>query len=263
MDMDSEDTDIKAYWNERAAADQANATTNDVFLRELERATLIAELRRLGCGADAKILDAGCGDGETVFALAEAFGCAATGMDYSSAMIDLARKRLAANPNPRVDFAIGDLREGDKIFAPESFDFISTDRSLINLPSAEEQFAAIAALARLLRPGGYYLAIENFVEGNDALNALREIYGLPPIEIRWHNRFFREAEFAACASRHFRTVERKDFSSSYYFATRVIYSALCAAEGMAPDYRHPIHAQSVKLPPFGQYSPIKLFVLGK
>jgi ubiquinone/menaquinone biosynthesis C-methylase UbiE len=255
--------DIKGYWNERASADTAAPTTNDVFLRKLERATLIAHLRRLGCNRDSRVLDAGCGDGGTLFALAEALGCTLTGSDYSTAMIDLALQKLAGRPNPRLNFSLADVREIGTVFAPESFDFVSTDRCLINLESNDEQFAAIEALADLLRPAGYYLAIENFIEGNDRLNQLRSLYGLPPIKIRWHNRFFHEAAFVAHAKRHFRTVEKFDFSSSYYFATRVIYSTHCAAEGKSPDYRHPIHEQSTKLPTFGDFSPIKLFVLGK
>jgi ubiquinone/menaquinone biosynthesis C-methylase UbiE len=159
--------DIKGYWNERASADTAAPTTNDVFLRKLERATLIAHLRRLGCNRDSRVLDAGCGDGGTLFALAEALGCTLTGSDYSTAMIDLALQKLAGRPNPRLNFSLADVREIGTVFAPESFDFVSTDRCLINLESNDEQFAAIEALADLLRPAGYYLAIENFIEGND------------------------------------------------------------------------------------------------
>jgi ubiquinone/menaquinone biosynthesis C-methylase UbiE len=257
------DIDIKNYWNDRATADKANATTNDIFMRELERDTLITRLRRLGCYAGSRVLDVGCGDGGTIFALDEAIGCALSGTDYSISMIDLARQKLATRPNRRIDFTVADVREIGTAFASQSFDFVSTDRCLINLPTRVDQFAAIGALAGLLRPGGVYLAIENFVDGNDRLNELRGLYGLPPIEIRWHNRFFREAEFAACARQHFRTLETVDFSSSYYFATRVIYSALCAVDGTSPDYRHLIHERSTKLPPFGDFSPIKLFVLGK
>jgi hypothetical protein len=58
-------------------------------------------------------------------------------------------------------------------------------------------------------------------------------------------------------------VEQHDFSSAYYLATRVIYSKFCALEGTPPDYRHPIHELSTKLPAVGDFSPIKLFILGK
>jgi ubiquinone/menaquinone biosynthesis C-methylase UbiE len=255
--------EIKQYWTERAMADSANATTNDLYLRVLERETLISHLRRLGCAAGSRVLDAGCGDGETLFALDAAFGCHLVGRDFASSMIDLANARLATNPNSRMNFAIGDVREVAQTFDEGSFDFVTTDRCLVNLGSEAEQYAAIEGVARALKPGGYYLAIENFIEGNDRMNAMRAIYGLPPIAIRWHNKFFREEEFVARTKRMFKTLEKFDFSSSYYFATRIIYSRLCAIEGKSPDYRHPIHAQSTKLPPFGDFSPIKLFVLGK
>jgi len=255
--------EIKQYWTERAATDSANATTNDLYLRVLERETLISHLRRVGCAARSRVLDAGCGDGETLFALDAGFGCELVGRDFASAMIDLANTRLAAQPNSRLSFAVGDVREVAQIFGDSSFDFITTDRCLINLESEAEQYAAIEGIARALKPGGYYLAIENFVEGNDRLNEMRALYGLPPIAIRWHNKFFRERDFVERVKRSFATVEKFDFSSSYYLATRVVYSRLCAVEGKTPDYRHPIHAESTKLPAFGDFSPIKLFVLGK
>ena len=56
--------DVKQYWTERAATDSANATTNDVYMRVLERATLVEQLRALGCNAQSRTLDAGCGDGD-------------------------------------------------------------------------------------------------------------------------------------------------------------------------------------------------------
>ncbi|MGA2494181.1 MAG: class I SAM-dependent methyltransferase [Roseiarcus sp.] len=255
--------DIKHYWTERAASDSANATTNDVHLRDLERATLVGRLRALGCSAQSRILDAGCGDGQTVFALAAEFGCRLVGRDYASSMIELAKTRLASDPNPLVDFAIGDVRRVADEFGAEAFDFVTTDRCLINLESEAEQYAAIEGIAKALKPGGRYLAIENFVEGNDRLNELRALFDLPPIAVRWHNRFFREGEFIERMRGCFRSVEKFEFSSAYYLATRVIYSRLCAIEGVAPDYRHPIHADSVKLPVVGDFSPIKLFVLAK
>ncbi len=255
--------EIKQYWTERATTDSANATTNDIYLRVLERETLTSHLRRLHCTAGSRVLDAGCGDGETLFALDAALGCQLVGRDFASSMIDLANARLATNPNSRMNFAVGDVREVAQNFAEASFDFIMTDRCLINLDSDAEQYAAIEGIVRALKPGGYYLAIENFIEGNDRMNEMRAIYGLPAIAIRWHNKFFCEADFVERMKRLFSTVEKFDFSSSYYFATRVIYSRLCAVEGKSPDYRHPIHAQSTKLPAFGDFSPIKLFVLGK
>ncbi|HWG06325.1 MAG TPA: class I SAM-dependent methyltransferase [Beijerinckiaceae bacterium] len=255
--------DVQKYWTERAATDSANATTNDVYLRVLERVVIQEHLRRLGCNETSRVLDAGCGDGETLFALDDSFGCRLVGRDYAASMIDLARTKQASRPNSRIDFAIGDVRRIAQDFGDEGFDFILTDRCLINLTGEAEQYDAIAGIAQTLRPGGHYLAIENFVDGNNKLNELRASFGLPPIEIRWHNKFFNEADFVSRVSPLFRAVEKFDFSSSYYLATRVIYSKFCAIEGNAPDYRHPIHELSASLPSAGDFSPIKLFVLSR
>ena len=207
--------------------------------------------------------DAGCGDGLTIATLAQEFGCDLVGRDFAPSMINLARVRLAAQPSLRADLAVGDVCRVVEEFGAESFDFITTDRCLVNMASESQQYAALAAISAALKPGGFYLGIENFIEGNERLNAMRALFGLPPIAIRWHNNFFRESEFVERARHSFRSVEKHEFSSAYYFATRVVYSKVCAVEGVEPDYRHAVHAESGKLPTFGDFSPTKLFVLGK
>jgi hypothetical protein len=59
----------------------------------------------------------------------------------------------------------------------------------------------------------------------------------------------------------FEAAEFKEFSSAYYLATRVIYSAMCQIRGETPDYRHEIHRLAVNLPWFGSFSPIRLSIM--
>lgn len=256
--------EIQKYWDQRASADTANATTNDIYLRVLERKTLIEELQRLGCGSESSVLDLGCGDGRTIEALSDRFDCKGTGLDFSQEMIQLAEERLSKlDHKKQLSFVAGDIRAVNQQFGGQQFDFVLTDRSLINIEDTAEQLKAIRDIAEIVRAGGYYLAIENFVEGNERLNELRGIFELPPIPVRWHNKFFEENSFIEEAQKHFSEVRKIDFSSAYYLATRVIYSKLCQIEGMEPDYRHPIHEFSVSLPQLGDFSPIKLFVMKK
>ena len=70
--------------------------------------------------------------------------------------------------------------------------------------------------------------------------------------------FFDEEVFQAETGKLFDSVAIESFSSSYYLATRVIYSAGCHLIGVEPDYFHPIHQTAGKLPAFGDFSPIKL-----
>lgn len=257
---------IKEYWEQRARenADSPQATTDDVYLRKLEISTLVDTIKKLSLPENSSVLDVGCGDGYTTLHVAqELSGLSFLGVDYSENMIKSARQRLAAEAGmtERVSFKVGDATRLEEACGSDTFDIVTTDRCLINLPSLEAQQQAIAQIAERTKPGGFYIAIENFIEGQNSMNAMRHAVGLPDIPIRWHNLFFSEADFVGAADPFFTEINFKDFSSSYYFATRVIYSAMCQMRGEKPDYQHEIHQLAVKLPWTGQFSPIRMVTL--
>jgi ubiquinone/menaquinone biosynthesis C-methylase UbiE len=257
---------IKDYWEERAKqnATTPEATTNDLYLRELEISTFIQTLAGLGLESDGTVLDVGCGDGYTTVAVADALTqFRFTGIDYSENMIAIARNRVADQPGlkDRLTFAVGDATDLDSSCGDSTYNVVLSDRCLINLESLDHQERAIAQVARHTQPSGYYVAIENFTEGQDEMNRLRASVGLAEIPVRWHNLYFNEADFKRLAEPFFEAIEFKEFSSSYYFATRVIYSAMCQMRGETPDYRHEIHQLAVKLPWFGQFSPIRMVIM--
>src|SRR5438445_7066319 len=189
---------IKDYWNERAEhfSTTTAATTNDIYLRELEIKTTIETLLEVNpSSANVMILDVGCGDGYSTIRIAAAIqGWNFTGVDYSQKMLDIANRRLndlAESEKSRINFKIDDATKLDSV-RDRSFDIATTFRCLINLESIESQSLAIEAIADCLKPNGCYIAIENFVEGNDNLNAARRRFDLPDIPVRWHNRYFAE-----------------------------------------------------------------------
>jgi ubiquinone/menaquinone biosynthesis C-methylase UbiE len=256
---------VHGYWNARAteSAGQPTATTNDVWLRELEIATICAAIREVAPGARS-LLDAGCGDGYSTLRLADAFpGLRLHGVDYSAAMVRAATERLSARPElaGRVEFRLGDVTALSAAYGSQFYDVVVTDRCLINLPDLERQSQALGQIADCLEPGGHYICVENFIEGHDNMNAARRALGLPEIPVRWHNVFFKEAEFLAAAGVRFEILALRDFASSYYFATRVIYSKVCQIRGEEPDYDHDIHRLAGHLPWIGQFSPVRMAVL--
>ena len=254
-------TDIRQYWDDRAraAAGKPSATTDDVYLRNLESMVLLDELQSILGERVIRVLDVGCGDGKTTLDLAQRFPSASfLGIDFSPEMIASAKTLASSCSCPDLHFEVGDARALRDVVGNSKFDVILTNRCLINIVDREQQWSALKEFAAALKPGGAYLGTENFLGGQDNLNALRRILGLPQIEIRWHNIYFKEAEFLTYARTAFRTVELINFSSSYYFITRCVYSALCKQENKPIDYNHPIHEVAVKVPPFGDFSPIKL-----
>lgn len=258
---------IQTYWEQRAKqqASSPTATTNDVYMRNLEIKTLIETCRELNLQAG-QALDLGCGDGYSTVAVAEGIdGFSFLGIDYSESMINSAQERLNEVPalQSRVRFMVGDAIHIGEICAGQKFDLVISDRVLINLETVDVQYNTMAQIAELLREDGYYLAIENFVEGQKVLNETRRSMGLSEIPVRWHNLFFRKNEFIEHAKESFDLLELKEFASSYYFATRVIYSRMCQMLGEEPDYHHSIHQLAGELPCIGNFSPVKLAVLRK
>src|SRR5262249_44528446 len=150
-----------------------------------EIATFATELKKLNLPATAKLLDCGCGDGYTTLLVAEATTPTwkFQGVDYAANMIANAEKNLAARPalKDRVQFAVGDATKLSQQFPGQPFDVVISSRCLINLETQEFQTKAIGEIAKCLKPGGYYLGIENFMEGQANLTAARASVGPPEI----------------------------------------------------------------------------------
>ena len=258
---------IKEYWENRAIenTDNIQATTNDIYLRKLEIATIVKTLNELELTEDSEILDVGCGDGFSTINIAKDIQKGKfTGIDYSSNMIQNACKlKQSLDFQKNIEFLTGDSTDLDAILKNKLFDVIMTDRCLINLETLELQKKAISQIAKHVKKGGHYICIENFVEGQENLNIVRKKLELNEIPIRWHNLFFKEDEFTKTVTKEFRIVRWDDFVSSYYYATRIIYSKMCQIEKTEPDYNHIIHKLAVDLPWFGKFSPIRMAILEK
>jgi SAM-dependent methyltransferase len=103
-----------------------------------------------GIARDERVLDVGCGTGQTTRTAARAASEGfALGVDLSSAMIEAARERARAEGIANVQFEQADAQIHP--FAPESFDVAIGQTSAMFFG---DRVAALANIARALRPGG-------------------------------------------------------------------------------------------------------------
>ncbi|GAA2409358.1 27-O-demethylrifamycin SV methyltransferase [Streptomyces glaucosporus] len=104
----------------------------------------------LGLRPGERVLDAGCGPGETALFLARHHGAEVTGVTVSDVELEAARNRARSTGLERlVDFRYGDYM--DLPFPDGSFDAVLALESLQNAPDLGR---ALGELHRVLRPGG-------------------------------------------------------------------------------------------------------------
>lgn len=255
--------EIKNYWNERASEFKTSpeATTNDYYMRQIEIEILKSKIKNYEQNVT-NIADIGCGNGYSTIELAKQFpNIQFFGFDYSEEMIKNAKVNAIEAAVENISFDVLDILEGT---IEKKYELIYTDRCLINLSSWEDQKIALQKIFSALSNNGKYLMIENFMDGQNNLNALRQEFGLKDIEVRVHNLFFNLEEikdFTKDLGLEFELYE--NISSLYYLVSRVIYSSICMKDGTQPDYYDIHHELASKLPICGDFGPIALCTIKK
>ena len=127
-----------------------------------------------------KILDVGCGTGQTAAYLAYKYGANVTGIDVNSTMVAKAKQRMKKNHLP-VKIIQGSI---EKTSLPDNyFDFIISESvlSFVNKPRALNE------IFRLLKNGGRFIAIEltiiNPLTAKEE-NEIKQFYGLDSLNTK-------------------------------------------------------------------------------
>jgi ubiquinone/menaquinone biosynthesis C-methylase UbiE len=130
---------------------------------------LFGDSRPWACGrAAGDVLEVAVGTGRNLSFYPDSVKL--TGVDWSPAMLGLARERAAALDR------CADLRQGDAQaldFPDESFDTVLCALGLCAIP---DDHRAVTEMARVLRPGGRLLLIDHVAASAAALRAVQWLY---------------------------------------------------------------------------------------
>jgi len=249
---------IKEFWDGQAKQHGASdkATAPDSAYRQLEIDAIIPHIEGRW------ICDVGCGNGYSTFKFKDAYPHKAfLGVDYSQAMVTAANV-AAIVIHSDVSFVTCDVRKLSRLKVAK-FHTIISERCLINLQTWEEQQQAILEMKQCLLPEGKLILVENFIDGLNNLNKLREQFALQQILVRWHNRYLHSAEFHKFIEKEFYIKHQENIGNLYYIISRVVYAKLCQLDGTEPQYGAEINRIAAKLPPLGvyNYSPNMMYVL--
>lgn len=102
------------------------------------------------------VLDIACGTGTTSFFLNDKYNCKVTGIDIDEILINKAKSKLYKdNLNRKIDFKLGNALKLP--FADNTFDVVISQAFFVLV---EEQELALSEIYRVLKPGGYFGALE-------------------------------------------------------------------------------------------------------
>jgi 2-polyprenyl-3-methyl-5-hydroxy-6-metoxy-1,4-benzoquinol methylase len=119
---------------------------------------LIGDLKIAADGG--KVLDVGAGSGRWIrFFLANYSPALLMGVDFTSAAIELLKRRYANHSKVQTAFATADLTE-PSLELGERFDLINVMNVLFHIPEADRFAAAMRNLAKHLSPGGRIVTTE-------------------------------------------------------------------------------------------------------
>ncbi len=264
--MDSNDEVILEHYRKQADEHQLDpsSTMLDETTRQLEIDAIVSCLSTIMAPSDAvKVLEVGCGNGYLLQIIRNRFpGSQLSGVEYSPDMLALAHRRSI----PDCTLHRGDIRALD--IPSGSCEVVVSERCLINLLVEEEQLTALAEIHRVLRPGGHLVLIEAFTDGLTVLNRARRELGLAENAVPYHNLWFDkqcflsfiENKFEEVGSTGSNAVPPRNFLSTHYFVSRVLYPSVTKREVL-------YNTEFVKffrgVPPRGELSPIQLFFLRK
>jgi len=118
-------------------------------------------LDRCHLNGTSRVLDVGCGGGNTACFIVEQYGSSVQGIDISEVMIDKAKERARRRGlEDKVHFRVADAF--DLPFEDDSFDVVLVESVLTPLPGDKSK--ALAEMVRVARPGGRIGANESTVD---------------------------------------------------------------------------------------------------
>lgn len=203
---------VLEYWN--------RDSVESMYDKHLLNAEI--ELIRQRIPKGAKILDAGCGEGEGTLAYSSVPGAVVHAVDFSETRLQKARERLRGRNNvvfKQVDFL--------SIYKLDSdYDVVVSQRFLINLMEWPLQQQVLLDLMSVLKPGGIFLMLEGSRQGVASLNQFRAALHLEPLSVKWHNLFFDDEALVDFMRQHGYDLLGQGGLGTYFLLTRGVRPAL-------------------------------------
>jgi SAM-dependent methyltransferase len=140
----TQNADQIAYWNS-AVADRWARRQGEIDAMMAPFTDALLGAANLGPEGPWRVLDVGCGSGETTL-LAAQIGHQLTGLDVSTSLLELAKARAAKAGLKGIDFFLGDA---SRMFIDPPFDLVMSRFGVMFFDNPAKAFANLAKLTRV------------------------------------------------------------------------------------------------------------------
>lgn len=248
------------FWNKRVKkyGKAEEFSIPDVYLNHKENRIL---RKKLNPNSNFKILDLGCANGHSTFAINRPGNNLVWGIDSNEDAIKMAKELMKKKNLKGIEFLVGEI--ANPKFDEDYFDAVYAKRSLSNLPSQREQEKAVKKVATLLKRGGKFYIFDLFEEGYSKLNEIRSRKGLEKINLPFHCLPLTDKLVKDMANENFAVMKEEDPTSTYYLMSRVFMPSILKYSGKEPN---PKSAESwifSWMPSLGKLGVNKLYILEK
>ena len=256
---DSCSTVNRLFWEKRANLfeNKEELSTPDIYLNHKENRIFRKKISSEGSGL--RVLDIGCANGYSIIAINRGGENYMVGIDKNQRLIETAKKLASQNNVDNIEFIVSDMPKLP--FDDLTFDIIYAKRSISNLPSRDKQGGAIQEIKRVIKKNGLFLLSDLFEEGYGIINKWRIKLNLEQIRFPYHINLLNEPYVFDLVSENFDLEEVYDFSSSYYFLSRVIYPKVMDITKGKVKSDSNINRLFSMLPSIGKIGMNKIFVL--
>lgn len=269
--------EIKKHWDNLSEqyAKDLKSTTKTPTIKKLEINAIASIIKRILEHGNriSNILEIGCGNGYNLFGLSKSFPeIEFTGIDYSLGMIENAKELQKEKELKNIEFFTGDILNFQDLERIEGqYDFVFTDRCIINLNTLERQCKALANLSKVVKKNGYIALIENSDRTYDNQNQCRKVLGLGARKPDRYNLFLDEGKFIKFAVKelHLNLDDVFDFASLHDI---LLYVLIPKINALKVDYAHPLMEVVTELllnldldqsSSFGEFGQNRLYLFSK
>lgn len=153
---DSEDSLYRSFWDEEGSLhwgyfDNLEDAKAEDFIKACQRWNHYL-LKRSKIDASSKVLDVGCGNGNTAIWLAQQTGCEVVGIDLSGVRINNAQEKAKNHPDLRVSF-----QKASATNLPFDDNYFTHIWSQATIYHIQEREKALQEIHRVLQEGGTFL----------------------------------------------------------------------------------------------------------